>query len=221
MSFLNIKNYNMKKFILFNILIACFSSSYAQEKSFRFGFYGGLNQSYFTNQFKTPEGFNAPEEIGLLGFHLGVVGQKTLSSHFSMNGLFGASQKGTKFKPRNGGFQISYINLATHARFDYKRFFIEAGPEVGFLVDSKNIVEGKLVPIPSFVNLFNQKFDFLANAGIGAWITKTTSVSFRVSKGFLNTMKDINFTDENGTPTGTASFFKNLTYQISVSQMVF
>jgi hypothetical protein len=211
----------MKKFILFSLLIICFTRSYAQDESIRFGFFGGLNQSYFTNQPKTPEGFTPSVEIGLLGFHLGVIGQKTLSSHFSMNALFGASQKGTKFKPHNGGFQISYINLATHARFDYKRFFIEAGPELGFLFDSKNIVGGKLVPMPSFVKFFDQKFDFLANAGIGAWITKTTSLSLRVSKGFLNTTKDINFTDENGFPIGTVSFYKNLTFQVSVCQLVF
>jgi hypothetical protein len=211
----------MKKFILFSLLIVCFTRSYAQKESIRFGFFGGLNQSYFTNQPRTLDGFQQPEEIGLLGIHLGVIGQKTLSSHFSTNVLFGASQKGTKFKP-SSGFQNTYLNLATHIRFDYKKFFVETGPEVGFLLDSKVLnQEGKFVSLPSFIKIFDQKFDFLGNAGIGAWITKSTSLSLRVSKGFLNTIKEATLTDDNGAPIATGSFFKNLTYQISVCQLVF
>ncbi len=208
----------MKKVFLFAILITCLSKSYAQEKSF--GFYGGANYSYFTNVLKPipPDAtFEAPIQNGLIGFHFGVLGQKKINSYFSINGTLGFSQKGAKYTGFNKKDLLNYVNFATNARFDYKRFFVEAGPEFGFLANSQTFVNGKEIRL---FNFFDQKFDVLANFGIGAWLTKTTSISFRLSKGFLNTAK-INLTDDNGTPIGTGSFFKNLTYQVSVCQMVF
>jgi hypothetical protein len=206
----------MKNFI-FLVIIICLAINHSCAQEKHFGIFAGANMSYFT---KTAYS-SSMKQTGLIGAHIGVFAQKNLKNNLSGNATLGFSRKGMTTTLQRG-VMLDYVNLASNLRYNHKLIFAEFGPELGFLVNSLTYSRVHSVfSKEEFNKLFGyKKLDLVANMAIGAWVTKTTSASFRVSKGFIGT-SDVIYTNEDGEVTSVESSDKNLTFQLSITQLLF
>src|SRR5690606_28120677 len=103
-----------------------------------FGVKGGVNFSSFTGD--GYDDFVDPEER--TSFHLGLLAEIPLSDRFSIQPEVLYSGQGYDIASRDGAddveLQLDYINVPVLAKFYlFNRFSIEAGPQIGFLVNKE------------------------------------------------------------------------------------
>lgn len=201
----------MKKIILTVVVVFAFSFANAQET--KFGVKGGLNvanQNY--------SGDDAPSPSSIIGFHIGGFVEIKIADKFSIQPELLYSAQGSKFNlevPYEGGiystentFKLSYINIPVMFKYYVaEKFSLEAGPQIGFLVDSKlktNVI-GQSVSQDA-KDLF-ESVDFGFNLGVGYDFTKKISAGIRYNLGLTNVMK---------TESGDNSEAKNSVFSLSV-----
>lgn len=160
----------MKKLFL-GIAIAASSLTFAQQ----FGAKAGLNVSNVSNS----------ELNSKAGFYAGVFMNAPLSSQFNIqpellyNGL-GAKESGYKLN-------LGYISVPV--MFQYKatpEFFLEAGPQFGFLVSGKAKEGSNSRDIKDEV----KGFDFGLGLGAGYWFTDKIGANARYVAGLTDIAKD-------------------------------
>ena len=156
----------MKKLFL-GIAIAASSLTFAQQ----FGAKAGLNVSNLSNS----------DLNSKAGFYAGVFMNAPLSSQFNIqpellyNGL-GAKKGDNKLN-------LDYISVPV--MFQYKatpEFFLEAGPQFGFLVSAK----ANSIDIKDETN----SFDFGLGLGAGYWFTDKIGANARYVAGLTDIAKD-------------------------------
>lgn len=154
----------MKKIILCAIAIMAFGFANAQKT--RFGVKGGLNIA-------TIGGAN--EANSLIGFQLGGFAEINVWKKLYIQPELLFSAQGAKFDRYNGvpdrTVNLNYINIPVLAKYYItKQFSVEAGPQLGLLVSSKNIRDEKSV-------------DAGFNLGAGYNFTDNFSVGIRYTIG--------------------------------------
>ncbi|KAF2330237.1 porin family protein [Flavobacterium daemonense] len=123
----------MKKIILSTIALMAFAFSNAQET--RFGVKGGLNLANFTGDFDT----NLKA-----GFHIGGFAEIKIIERLAIQPELLFSTQGARYNMDGGGkdsgaYKLNYINVPVLAKFYVtKKFTVESGPQIGFLVSAKN-----------------------------------------------------------------------------------
>jgi long-subunit fatty acid transport protein len=201
----------MKKIILSSLLVLAFGFTYAQKAEF--GIKGGLNVA---NQNYSGDG--APSPSSIIGFHIGGFVDVKISDKFSIQPELLYSTQGSKFNldvPYDGQdystentFKLAYINIPVMFKYyAAAKFSLEAGPQIGFLVDSKlktNVI-GQSVSQDA-KDIF-ESIDFGLNLGAGYDFTKKLSVGIRYNLGLTNVMK---------TESGDNSEVKNSVFSLSV-----
>ncbi len=119
----------MKKLFLLAIAVICFTvTSSAQD--IKLGFKGGVN-------FATLNGDDVSDDLdGRTGYHIGAVVQLSIAETFAIQPELLYSAQGAD------DFDIDYLNLPILAKLKFAKVFsVEAGPQLGFLVNEGDGVE--------------------------------------------------------------------------------
>lgn len=96
------------------------------------GVKGGLNVYNVTNNSE----FNQKA-----GLHLGLLGHAHLSDHFSLQPELFYSSQGAKFGNSSNRLNLDYLNVPVLLQYMFDNGFrLQAGPQVGFLVNAKRVV---------------------------------------------------------------------------------
>lgn len=162
----------MKKIILLAIAILAFGFANAQQT--RFGVKGGLNITSFS-------GDNDSE--ALVGFQLGGFAEIKIIERLAIQPELLFSTQGAKFSRIGNNndidLKMNYINIPVLAKFYVtKKFTVEAGPQLGFLVSAKS--DG------TDVKDAYKSVDLGFNFGAGFNITDNFSVGARYTVGLSN-----------------------------------
>ncbi|QSW87658.1 MULTISPECIES: porin family protein [Flavobacterium] len=162
----------MKKIILLAIAILAFGFANAQQT--RFGVKGGLNITSFS-------GDNDSE--ALVGFQLGGFAEIKIIERLAIQPELLFSTQGAKFNRIGNNndidLKMNYINIPVLAKFYVtKKFTVEAGPQLGFLVSAKS--DG------TDVKDAYKSVDLGFNFGAGFNITDNFSVGARYTVGLSN-----------------------------------
>lgn len=121
----------MKK-ILTVIVLLISSTVYSQK--FQFGAKAGVNISNFTGG-----DFEAVKKKALVGFHGGIYLRFSIAN-FSIQPEAMISTQGAKIDSVSGSYdwRLTYINVPVMAQYRFASgFYIEAGPQVGFMIDEE------------------------------------------------------------------------------------
>jgi len=128
----------MKKSVLVIALMLMSTTFISAQEFVYFGVKGGVNFSSFTGD--GYDDFVDPEER--TSFHLGLLAEIPVSDRFSIQPEVLYSAQGYDISSMDGAddveFQLDYINVPVLAKFYlFNRFSIEAGPQIGFLVNKE------------------------------------------------------------------------------------
>ena len=152
----------------------------------RFGIKAGGNLSDLTN---------LDREKSKIGFYAGVFMNAPISSDFSIQPEVVYSQQGAKFKDFGNvtdlKTNLGYINVPVMVQYNATPdFYLEAGPEFGFLVDAQD--KGKFNGVSyknSGTDGYNT-FNFGMGLGAGYRFTPNISINARYTAGFTNIAKN-------------------------------
>ncbi|WKL45797.1 porin family protein [Flavobacterium pectinovorum] len=167
----------MKKIILCAIAVMAFGFANAQKT--RFGVKGGLNIATIGG---------ADRADALIGFQLGGFAEINIWKKLYIQPELLFSTQGAKFDRYNGdrNINLSYINIPVVAKYYItKQFSVEAGPQLGLLVSSKNIEDEKSV-------------DAGFNLGAGYNFTDNFSVGIRYTIGLTSVYDYNDYNDNDG-----------------------
>lgn len=201
----------MKKIIFSSLLILVVSFTFAQKAEF--GIKGGLN---IANQNFSGEG--APSPSSIIGFHIGGFVDIKIDEKFSFQPELLFSTQGSKFDMAvdsgesvlytENTFLLSYINIPVMFKYyATEKFSLEAGPQIGFLLDSKLKTEVFGQSVTQDAKDLFESIDFGLNLGAGYDFTKKISAGVSYNLGLANVMK---------TESGDNSEVKNNVFSISV-----
>lgn len=194
----------IKNLLIVSVLLIsgnCFSQSFFGQilERLHFGVKAGANYSNFTNA-----NFNTE---GLVGFHAGGIVGFEISDSFSIEEEFLFSQQGAKLK---GGLldgkdiKLSYVTVPILLKYKTPfGLFVEAGPQVGMLVD-KDI---KALGVSSKSD-FAEQIDGGVVGGIGYQFKNGLGISARYYMSFTDVTKS--------TTPGINTDFQNNTAQASL-----
>ncbi len=182
----------MKKTVLAIVCMIAFAVTKAQ--SVKFGVKAGLNIAFVHIDHSEAENldFNS-----LLGFHGGITLEAKLSDSFSIQPEIlyverGATIKKETFLPdyydssaEEATFSADYISLPIMAKYYLvKGFFLEAGPEVSFLVNDEVIGSDFSIEDTRINN-----YDLGANFGFGYQFDNGLFVQSRYTLGLVNMLE--------------------------------
>jgi long-subunit fatty acid transport protein len=183
----------MKKIILSAVAVMAFGFTNAQ--SAKFGLKAGLNVA---NQVYS--GSVAPSPSSIVGFNLGGFVDVKITDKFSIQPEVLYSTQGSKFNMTvfNGGtnyntentFKLAYLNIPVMFKYyAAEKFSFEAGPQIGFLIDSKLVVNVLGQSVSQDAKDLFEKIDFGFNLGAGYEISKKFSTVVRYNIGLSNVIK--------------------------------
>ncbi|AQX52800.1 porin family protein [Elizabethkingia anophelis] len=152
----------------------------------RFGIKAGGNLSDLTN---------LDREKSKIGFYAGVFMNAPISSEFSIQPEVVYSQQGAKFKDFGNVTDLKknlgYINVPVMVQYNATPdFYLEAGPEFGFLVDAQDKGKVNGVSYKSSGTDGYNTFNFGMGLGAGYRFTPNISINARYTAGFTNIVKN-------------------------------
>lgn len=175
----------MRKILFFAALaVFAMTSINAQEetsKEINFGVKAGVN---FTNIHTRGGSNGASGNIGnaKTGFHIVAVAEIMLNRRFALQAELLFSAQGTELTgiiDSGNTISLNYINVPLMAKFYVvKGLFIEAGPQIGFLVSSEYKSSEDFDP---------NSIDFGANFGLGYKLKNGLNFSARFNQGLSGT----------------------------------
>lgn len=189
----------MKKIVLTAVAVLGFVVSNAQEV--KYGAKLGLNLSNFAG--------DAEDANGKLGLLVGGFAEIKISDKFAIQPelLFSAQGSKSEESESSSGFsstsedtqKLNYLNIPVMAKYyATEKLFIEAGPQIGFLLSAKSEYEDTQTfggstqttsgstDIKEFVN----STDFGLNIGLGFNFTENIGAGLRYTSGLSNILKD-------------------------------
>ena len=181
----------MKKIIL--TAVAVFGFAFANAQDVKFGIKGALN---IANVSGDVEGNKSR-----IGYQVGGFAEIKISEKFSVQPELLYSAQGVNFKEEGIGFSYEdkqnngYLNIPVMAKvYVTPKVSIEAGPQIGFLLNSKSKYEEKVSDVifsgeEDTKDLFKST-DFGLNFGLGYDLTEKLSIGGRYNLGLSNILKD-------------------------------
>lgn len=181
------------------LFVAFLSTSVLFAQNVHFGIKGGLNLSTIT-----VSGANIKGDLGYKpGFHIGAVIHSAISKEFSIQTEFLYSNQGYIYKETNAKMVGNLNYLAAPIMFVYypaKKFSIEAGPQLSFLLSHKakvNVYQSNefdpLVSGNTSANIdlkdSSQSLEFGLNVGLGYKINDNVFFSGRYNFGLTTANK--------------------------------
>lgn len=193
----------MKKLLFAAVAVMAFGVSNAQE--IKFGAKVGLNISSLNGDLQNAK--------SLIGAHLGAFAEIKITDKFAFQPELLYSMQGakTEFSESEPGYsytsednwKLGYLNLPLMAKyFATEKLFIEAGPQIGFLMSAKNdyketeTIMGDTDTFSGDVDIKDtvKSIDFGLNFGLGYEFTDNVFASARYNVGLSN-INDINGDD--------------------------
>ncbi len=179
----------MKKLFV-GLAVVVGSMSFAQQ----FGIKAGMNLSSISNSDKFAEGVNSKSKIG---FNAGVFMNAPISEQFSIQPEVLYNQGGSKLtgKDEVGNdhsitLNMDYISVPVMLQFNATpQFYLEAGPQFGFLVSSKLKDNKNDNSVDLNKDNFNS-FDMGIGLGAGYYFNKNIGVTARYTAGLSDIAKD-------------------------------
>ncbi len=181
----------MKKLFL-GAAIAMGSLTFAQQ----FGVKAGMNVSSLSKQ----QGLD--DSKSKIGLNAGVFMNAPIAENFSIQPEVLYSQYGAKVNWTNpiGGDKMSasqnldYITVPVMFQYNaIPSFYLEAGPEFGFLVSATNKIKNETTGASSTGSNYKDDlntFNFGVGLGAGYYFTKNVGLNARYVAGFTDTAKD-------------------------------
>jgi len=229
----------MKKIIL--SAAALFVFGFANAQDLKFGAKAGVNFANLTMDY-SGEGDFSEDNAMKIGFHVGGLVEIKFSEKFALQPELLFSTQGTKTESSENdgdGFvssyeattNLAYVNIPIMVKFyPIPSLYIEAGPQVGFLVSAKEKAEGSATyttfdgegnPITvteSFetdedVKDFYKSIDFGINVGVGYEFTENLGANVRYNLG----LSDISETPDEFDDFGFGDLFKTRNQVIQLS----
>ncbi|MDO5616585.1 MAG: porin family protein [Cruoricaptor ignavus] len=160
----------MKKLFL-GAALAMGSLAFAQQ----FGVKAGMNVSNVSNS-------DAKSKVG---FNAGVFMNAPIAESFSIQPEVLYNNLGAK----NGNTTLNLDYIAVPVMFQYKatpEFYLEAGPEFGFLVSAKAKNNGNKADVKDGMETFN----FGVGVGAGYYFTQNIGINARYVAGFTDVAKN-------------------------------
>jgi hypothetical protein len=182
-----IKNIVMKKIIGLLMLLSLFFISHAQIS---LGLKAGLNN----NLARTSDAQVTIDPLSP-GFYAGALVNDMLADHIALQVELFYSEEGSKFKQKGNPTvytdKIGYFNIPVLFQFrTHGGFYLETGPQLGFLLSASQSVSGSSESIKSGVN--GTKFSWCF--GLGQVIAKKVGIGIRYAVG----LSDVNKDSQNG-----------------------
>lgn len=193
-----------KSLYLFAIIFGCVSFSNAQV-TFKPGIRGGLNMSHFSNggesfyydAYYYEESSNYRDFESKTGAYVGFFGDLKLSKFYSLQPEINLTKQGSRLNYRSNNqnfyrdYNLTYLSLGITNKFSIKKFNIQVGPTIDFIVDAKvKTNEVYYNNYPYYVN--NQSslstdsdVDLAFFLGAGYDITKNFGLEARIKKGII------------------------------------
>ncbi len=174
----------MKKLFLAAILVISGSSAMMAQSDLAFGIKGGVNFSNLTG-----DGFGEfDDDSARTSFNLGAVLEIPVSEKFAVQPEVFYSGQGFDLVQRDNDqdteFQLDYINVPVLAKiYLVQGLYLEAGPQVGFLVESK--VDGPNGELNFNEDNFND-IDFAGAVGVGYKFNGGLYLNARYTQGFTD-----------------------------------
>lgn len=173
------------KILLFVIMMASFTAG-AQEKVFRFGPKAGLNVSDISGSI---------DVATRLGFHAGMQFNIRLNNHWRLQPEMYFSMQGGRM-PDNvidkQSEKYNYLAFPVLVQYRFtKRFFVEAGPQAGILVNGRmrtyTHTDGS-----TYDSRHENTFDFLIAAGAGYQFNERFGINVRYNQGITGIRRSAN-----------------------------
>lgn len=181
----------MKKLFL-GAAIAMSSLAFAQQ----FGVKGGVNFSTVSNSDNLAEGVDSKSKIG---FQAGLFMNAPIGENFSVQpevlyNSLGAKLTGNDEIGNDGSLRLNLDYISVPVMLQYNAtpsFYLEAGPQFSFLVDSKlkTEVNGETESVDLDNDDFNS-FDFGIGLGAGYWFVPNFGINARYVAGFTDVAKN-------------------------------
>ena len=164
----------MKKIILFAAFVVVAFATQAQVK---FGTKSGLNLSTWTGDV---------DDLKMKpGFYVGGLANISVANQFSIQPELLVSAEGAK--EGDGSINTMFINIPVMAQYNTPSgFYVEAGPQLGFLLSAKAKAGGESEDIKEFLNTTN----FGASFGAGFNMGSGLGFGARYNLGLSNAAKD-------------------------------
>lgn len=175
----------MKKLFL-GAALAMGTLTFAQQ----FGIKGGVNMSSVSKD------GDFRDSKSKIGYYAGVFMNAPIAENFSIQPEVFYNNLGSKFTVAGTEHTLNLDYVTIPVMFQYNatpEFYLEAGPQVGFLVNSK-IKSSKQIA-ENVLNAFNSKdnynsFDFGMGVGAGFNFTQNIGLNARYVAGFTDLSKD-------------------------------
>ena len=171
-----------------------------QNSNLEFGVKGGLNYSTYQN------GFPLFEFERSLGYFVGGYGNISINDNFKFQTEILFANQGTDYKidytgiilPQNpeeltfnenlnGKVEELTIVVPILAQYYFsKKFYIELGPQFGFIINRKEIINGKSIESDNY-----DSFDFGISPGIGLLLTEKIGISAKYLVGIIERDSEI------------------------------
>jgi hypothetical protein len=204
----------MKKVLFAAVAVFAFGAANAQE--IKFGAKIGANLSTSSVSMPSVEGtsFTIPDNKMLFGLHVGGFAEIGISEKFAFQPELLFSMEGSKFESSSvedfGGIvysetsestiKLNYINVPLLVKFyATEKFFINAGPQIGFLMSAKQDSDYTLTfdggqtesESTSNVDVKDQykSINFSAAAGAGYYFTENIFAEVRYNVGVSNILE--------------------------------
>ncbi len=181
----------MKKLFL-GMAIAASSFTFAQS----FGVKGGMNVSSISKD------GGLSDSKSKIGFNAGVFMNAPIAENFSIQPEILYNNLGSKVnfgEDKNRSYTTNLDYNSVPVMFQYNatpEFYLEAGPEFGFLVSAKNkLKDGSNSSTVDWTGTAKNDlntFNFGVGLGAGYWITPSLGVNARYVAGFTKIGKDDN-----------------------------
>ncbi len=188
-----------KKILLAVVLCTCFlanAQTSKREEGIKFGIKGGINLSNFNG--------DVEDNAMRYGLHIGMVSEIIISDKFSFQPELLYSAQGFKNETPNNfsKAKFDYVNLPLMIKYyAADKFSVEAGPQVGFLVNAKNRDNSGNTSIDD-----QNVVDFGINAGVG----------YELKNGmFFQGRYNLGITNVNGDSNGAVKY-TNSVFQLSI-----
>ena len=126
----------MKKISVCIIVAALLITRTANAQHVNFGVKAGLNVYNVHND-------NGTENDSKTGFHAGFLSHVHLSKHVALQPELLYSAEGAKYNNGNSELKLGYINVPLMLQYMFDQGFrLQAGPQVGFLVNAESETNG-------------------------------------------------------------------------------
>ena len=184
-------------------LAAILMTATAKAQNVNFGVKGGLNIYNINNS-------NGAKYDNLLGFNLGLIGHIHLAKQLALQPELVYSAQGAKFTTAGveTKLQLGYINVPILFQYMFDNGFrLEAGPQVGFLVNAKTKRPNLTTDIKDNI----KKVDVGLGAGIG-YVNPTSGfgIDARYNLGLTNINENSSVkSTNNGFQVGLFYLFKH------------